>query len=109
MSTLVETLRQAFSLRRAEPPALPESLERLAREAVGRGLETPALVLVESIAPLSFLGGQAAFAVSPLARMLGLGGALPEIAAALEDRRILRALADRIERLAEERGREAGR
>jgi hypothetical protein len=109
MSAFVETLKGAFSMRRAGPPALPQSLERLARAAVERGLETPALVVVESAAPLSFLGAQAASAVWPLARMLGCGDALPEIAAALEDRRTLRALADRIEALAAARAGGGGR
>lgn len=100
MPTLADTLRSAFSLRRAAPPALPPALERLARAAVERGLETPALILVGSVAPVSFLGSQAAAALVPLARMAGVGDALPEIAAALEDRRTLAALADRIEELA---------
>jgi hypothetical protein len=104
MSTFVETLKGAFSMRRAGPPALPASLERLARAAVDRGLETPALIIVESVAPVSFLGSQVASALSPLARMAGVCDALPEIAEALEDRRTLRALADRIEELSAEKG-----
>jgi hypothetical protein len=104
MSTFLETLKDAFAMKRRAPVALPDALERLARVAVERGLETPALVIVESAAPLSFLGGQAAAAVAPFARMLGFGDALPEIAEALEDRRTLRALADRIAELAEAAG-----
>jgi len=100
MSTFLETLKGAFSMRRAGRVELPEVLERLACAAVERGLETPALIAVESAAPLSFLGSQAGHALSPFARLLGLGDSLPSIALALEDRRTLRALADRIEELA---------
>jgi hypothetical protein len=100
MPTFVETLRHAFSMRRAEEPSFPPALERIARAAVERRLETPAIVILETAVPVAFLGSQAMAAVAPLARMLGFGGDLEEIAFALEDRRTVRRLADRIEELA---------
>jgi hypothetical protein len=56
MSTFVETLRHAFSMQRADEVTLPPALERLARAAVERGMETPAIILVESLTPVAFLG-----------------------------------------------------
>jgi hypothetical protein len=109
MSTFVETLRHAFAMRRPEEAVLPAALERLARAAVERRMETPAIILVESIVPVAFLGSQAMAAVAPLAKLLGFGDDCEEIALALEDRRTVRLLADRIEELAAAAALEGGR
>jgi hypothetical protein len=109
MSTFVETLKHAFSMRRADEVTLPPALERLARAAVERGMETPAIILAESLTPVAFLGSQAMAAFAPLVRMLGFGDDCEEIALALEDRRTARRLADRIEELAAAAARESGR
>jgi hypothetical protein len=109
MSTFVETLKHAFSMRRAYEADLPPALERLARAAVERGMETPAIILVESLTPVAFLGSQAMAAVAPLVRMLGFGDDCAEIALALEDRRTSRRLSDRIEELAAAAARGDGR
>ena len=100
MSTFVQTLRHAFAMRPAGEPVLPPALERLAQAAVERRLETPAIILVESCTPVAFLGSQALAAAAPLVKMLGFGDDCAEIALALEDRRTVRLLADRIEELA---------
>lgn len=100
MSTFVETLRHAFSMRRAGEPPFPPALERIARAAVERRLEIPAIVILETAVPVAFLGSQAMAAVAPLVKMLGFGDDLEEIAAAFEDRRTAGRLADRIEELA---------
>lgn len=103
MSTFVKKLKHAFAI---EPEydvrekGLPDGLDRIAREVVARGMETPAIILLESAVPLSFLGSQAVVAAWPLARMAGRGEDFSEVAEALEDRRTLRAMADRIEALA---------
>jgi hypothetical protein len=104
MPTFAETLRHAFAVQRSEPRDLPAALERLARAAVERGMETPAIILVESVTPVAFLGSQALAAVSPLVKMLGFGDDCEEIALALEDRRTVRRLAERIEELAASSG-----
>jgi hypothetical protein len=109
MSTFVETMKHAFSMRRAGEAALPPALERLARTAVERGMETPAIILVESLTPVAFLGSQAMAALAPLVRILGFGDDCAEIALALEDRRTVRRLADRIEELSVAAAREGGR
>jgi len=110
MSTFVETLKHAFAVRRTEAPAaLPAALERFARGVVERRMETPAIIFLESVVPLSFLGSQAMCAASPVARMLGAPGDFEEIAEALEDRGTVRRLALRIEELAASAAREGGR
>jgi hypothetical protein len=109
MATLIETLRHAFAVRPAGAPTLPPALERLAEAAVARRLETPAIVLLESMVPVVFLGSQALAAAAPLARLLGVADDVDEIALALEDRRTVRLLADRIEALAAAAAREGGR
>jgi len=96
-------------MRRAEEATLPAALERLAKAAVERRMETPAIILLESIVPVAFLGSQALAAVAPLVRMLGFGDDCGEIALAFEDRRTARLLADRIEELAAAAALEGGR
>jgi hypothetical protein len=102
MTSLAQKLRHAFAIRPADAPEprLPEVLERLAVAIVDRGMETPAIIFLESIVPLSFLGSQALHAIWPLVQMAGAGGDLQEVAEALEDRRTVRQLAQRIEELA---------
>jgi len=109
MSTFVETLRHAFAMRPAGEPVLTPALERLAKAAVDRRMETPAIILVESLMPVAFLGSQAMAAVAPLVKMLGFGDDCEEVALALEDRRTVRLLADRIEELAAAAALEGGR
>ena len=73
MSIFVEKLKHAFSVKPdydVREKGLPEGLERIAREVVERGMETPAIILLESAVPLSFLGSQAVVAAWPLARMI---------------------------------------
>lgn len=75
-------------------------LETIARKVVERGMETPAMILLESMVPLSFLGSQAMFAAWPLVKMAADGADYGEVARALEDRATMRLMADRIEELA---------
>ncbi|HUT78284.1 MAG TPA: hypothetical protein VM285_11385 [Polyangia bacterium] len=79
---------------------LPAVLERVARGIVARGLETPAILALESLAPLGFLGGQAMLAVWPLVRAFVPGEDWRETAACLEERETLHRFAERIETLA---------
>ncbi|MFO8073971.1 MAG: hypothetical protein R6V85_19080 [Polyangia bacterium] len=102
-----EALKHAFAVD-PEPAAsgeLPASLERLAGAVVARRMEVPAITLLESVAPLGFLGSQIVHALRPLVRLAGLpADEWREVAEQLEDRRTLRRLADRIEELAESAG-----
>jgi hypothetical protein len=103
MGAILSTLRHAFSVEpetRLAADQLPPSLERIANAVVERGMETPAIVLLESLVPLSFLGSQAMFACWPLVKLAAIGEDYREVAEALEDRRALRLLALRIEELA---------
>jgi hypothetical protein len=103
MGSLKEVLAHAFAIGPGPAggsPELPAVLERAAGGIVARGLETPAVVALESLAPLGFLGGQAMLAAGPLVSALFPGDDWHEAAVALEDRRILRRFAERIEQLA---------
>ena len=103
MSALAQKLRHAFAVRPTrtlDGGRLPPALERLARAIVERGLETPAIIFLESIVPLSFLGSQVLHAAWPLVQMAAAGDDIQEVAEALEDRRTVRLLVDRIEELA---------
>ena len=63
-------------------------------------METPAIIFLESTAPLSFLGSQVMHAVWPLIQLAAVGDDFAEVAEALEDRRTVRQLVERIEELA---------
>jgi hypothetical protein len=103
MGKALEALKHAFAVG-PDPAAseeLPAPLERLAGAVVARRMEVPAIALLESVAPLGFLGSQIVHAARPLARLAGLpADDWREVAEQLEDRRTLRRLADRMEELA---------
>ena len=107
MGRFIDKLKHAFAVGPEDPaalPALPESLESLARRVVDHGLETPAIIALESAVPLSFLGSQVGHMIWPVARMVTDRVDVAEVAEALEDRRTLRLLVDRIQQLAGEAG-----
>ena len=109
MGRIIAELKHAFAVGpdpSGEPP-LPEALERLAVAVVARGMETPAIVFLDSLTPLSFLASQTMHALWPLVRTVARTEDFPAIAEALEDRRTVRVLVDRIEELA--LSRETGR
>lgn len=105
MRGLREKLRHAFAVDPEPGPdsALPETLERLARLAVQRRMEIPAVIFLETIRPLGFLASQAALAAWPLLKAFGGFEGFREAAQSLEDRRTLQRLIDRIEDLAHAR------
>ncbi len=103
MSTFTDKLKHAFAIEPEYDSAvrgLPDLLEKLAAAVVKRGMETPAIIVLESMVPLSFLGSQAMLAAWPLVRMASDGADYREVAEALEDRKTVRLRADRIEQLA---------
>ncbi len=105
MGTILKELKRAFAVTPATASApLPEPMERFAGEVVRRGMETPAILFLETTRPLSFLGSQVTFAASPLLKTLVTGEILEQIACSLEDRRTVGRLIDRIEELAQETG-----
>lgn len=86
------------------PPGLSEEDDRLLREVaakvVRRGLATPAVLWLESLRPVSFLGSQAMHFLDPFVQVLGGGIAFGRLAAILEERRNLERLLEHIEDLA---------
>ena len=97
----MDELRHAFS---TSPDAedsggeLPEPLLRLARKVVELRMESAALIFLETVRPLSFLGSQVAYGASPFVKSLGLEN-FDDIARALEDRATVQKLIQEIERL----------
>lgn len=82
-------------------------LERLARRVVELKLETPALLTLETARPLSLLAGQAMLFFEPFAQALFRLPDYRRVAALVEQRDALEALAAMIERAADERDRAA--
>ncbi len=109
MGWFLKELRHAFAVGpnpASEKRALPSSLERLAQSIVDRGMETPAIILLESVRPLNFVTGQTMLAAWPLIKMAHDWTDYREVATALEDRRMLGDLTARIEELADADGAE---
>jgi hypothetical protein len=80
-------------------------LERLARRVVELRLETPALLTLETARPLSVLAGQAMLFFEPFAQALFRLPHYRRVAALVERREALEALAGMIERATDERER----
>jgi hypothetical protein len=78
---------------------LPTSLKKLALSIVARGLETPAILFLESIRPLHFLSAQALFAAQPFAELFVDSRSYREVVLALEKRHTLSMLIEHIETL----------
>jgi hypothetical protein len=80
-------------------------LEKLARRVVELRLETPALLTIETARPLSVLAGQAMLFFEPFAQALFRLPDYRRLAALIERRDALEALATMIERATDERER----
>jgi hypothetical protein len=107
MKRFLDELKHAFAvdkIPKGQDTRLPEPLDRLAKAVVERGMEAPAIILLETVRPLNFLTGQAMLAAWPLVRMAADGEDYREVAESLEDRRMLGNLVARIEQLAFEKG-----
>ena len=71
MKLLLEKLKFAFAVKPSpDKSGLSEEemqlLSRIARELQARGLEAPAIMALESVRPLSFLGAQGMVALRPI-------------------------------------------
>ena len=82
-----------------------ELLEKLARRIVELRLETPALLTLETTKPLSLLAGQAMLFFEPFAQALFHFQDYRRVAALVERRDALEALARMIEQAADDRER----
>lgn len=81
-------------------------IEKIARKVVDMRLSTLAVVILESVKPLSFLGSQGMIFLQPIFRSIFSFKEYDEVAALMEDRTNLELLIQEIERLEDERGRE---
>ena len=106
MGKLLNQLNHAFSvgpIPSDDDAPLPEPLFRLAKSIVERGMETPAIILLESMRPLSFLTGQTMLAAWPLIKLAAGSDDFRIIAEALEDRQTVHRLVNRIEDLSRQK------
>lgn len=100
--SLKEKLKNAFAL---EPEItlgtdeLPAILEKFARKVVDKGMETPAILFLEMVLPLNFIGSQMVYAAVPIAGIFSHPQDLDDMAKALEHRGSIPKLVERIEQL----------
>jgi len=89
----------AFALR-GESDELEERdrilLDRVARGIADRGLASPAIFLVESLAPLSFLGSQLVHALTPVLEAVASPHDIEQLARLLERREVSSLLVERL-------------
>jgi hypothetical protein len=92
-------IAHAFALR-AESGEFEERdrnlLDRIARGIANRGLASPAIFLVESLAPLSFLGSQLVHALTPVLETVASPRDVEQLARLLERREVPGLLAARL-------------
>jgi len=86
-----------------DPEAQREVLEEVARELVARGMATPAIFVLESLRPVSFLTAEFLVFLEPFAQAFLKQDKYRVLAEALHDRRNVTWLLDRIEALDDER------
>lgn len=93
-------LAHAFAVEQGGEAPSPEDLallDRIAGRIARRGLAAPALLFLETFAPLSFLGSQALHALTPLLELVGDARDAERLAALLERREAVGLLQARIE------------
>ncbi|MCK4225907.1 hypothetical protein KAX29_03345 [candidate division WOR-3 bacterium] len=75
-----------------------DMLGKLAQEIVDRGLTTPAIMFIETMKPLSFIGSQLMVMANPFVQVLFNSKSYWEITVLLEDRKNVEYLIQEIER-----------
>ncbi len=99
---LLRGLAHAFALK-GQPDQLDEDdlalLDRFARLLADRGLAAPAIFLVESLAPLGFVGSQLVHALAPIMGMVAPPDDIERLARLLERREAPEVFADRLRSL----------
>lgn len=104
--SFISKWKHAFALEPDVPVAvesLPAILEKFAQTVVARRLDTPAILFLEMVRPLNFLGSQMVFAAVPIAGLFANERELNEVARALEHRGAVGCLISRIEQLSGKR------
>ena len=69
LQSLKKALKVAFAVRPTDEPLTPEDLgllDRVAATVVARGMAGPALLFLESVGPMNFLGSQALHFFAPI-------------------------------------------
>ena len=95
-----EAFKVAFAVKATEQPWTPEDLgllDRVAATIVARGMTSPAMLFLESVGPMNFLGSQALHFLTPMlnlacdtrdlehaARLLERRDAMPRLVALIE-------------------------
>jgi hypothetical protein len=82
-----------------------ELLDRIARQVVARRLTAPVILFLESMKPLSFLGGQTLLFFSPFVRVVVNTSSYDAFAEAMESRENVEYLIGLIERYSDEENR----
>jgi hypothetical protein len=80
-----------------DPKEIEEFINKLAKEIVKRHLAAPAIVLLESMKPLTFVGSQAMVFFNPIISMIGNVRSYVLFQKILEDREMLDKLISAIE------------
>jgi hypothetical protein len=104
MQRLKGEVRRAFAVKGSMHPLSAEDLallERVAEAVVRRGMAVPATVFLDSLGPMSFLGGQALHFFTPILELVFPHHDVERIACLLERRDTLSRLGVLIERRAE--------
>ena len=99
LGSLRSKLQGAFAMGSADPltPADIALLERVADAVVHRGMATPAVLFLESIGPMNFLGSQALHFLTPILDVVFPQRDVEHVACLLERRDTLARLAALIE------------
>jgi hypothetical protein len=84
------------------PEKAYELTDRVADFIVKRRMASPAIMAIESLKPLHFLGSQALYFLAPFAELIFSPKEYEEFAAMLEHREYVELLVNKIERLDEE-------
>ncbi|HIE03342.1 MAG TPA: hypothetical protein EYP61_01145 [Candidatus Latescibacteria bacterium] len=102
MKKLWAKLRTAFSVEEEELSEEELALvEKVARAVARRGLAIPAVMFLESVRPLNFIGSQAMMFLEPMVRSVLPSKDYTKFAEILEKREGLEALIRRIEKFSQ--------
>jgi hypothetical protein len=98
----IKMLRHAFAIsKNSEYSELTPLLDKFAHEVVDRNLETPVVLFLNTVYPLNFIGSQLMFAAMPFAGFFFSQRDYAEIAWALENRKTIKLLVNRIGAIAD--------
>ncbi len=100
LSGLTARIRHAFAVEPEGQPLSPEDLallERVAATVAERGMATPAILFLESVGPMNFLGSQALHFFTPLLEVVFPPRDVERVALLLERRDTLSRLGAMIE------------